>query len=307
MLKAETIHHATANTDELCRNTRIGAKYQIKRMIHQSELSIVYKARETDTGETKLIKEFFPRSLAKRGQDRSSVIVRKLQGEAFAELKLLFECEAAALKELNHPGIIAYSDYIEMNGTAYIVMEYCKGITLEQYIKQSEDNVSPVKIAAILRTVVDALAHVHERGFLHRDIKPANIMVEPATGATKLIDFGSAIPSGSLDKQAILTSTGYSPLEFYSETSRQGVASDIYSLAATVYFAYAGQAPVDVKRRLFEDELTMLRSRNRQAGFFLSRIVHWGLRMSPKQRCGSLRWFEAGLRWEGLTGGWRKG
>ncbi|GGG82777.1 serine/threonine protein kinase [Paenibacillus radicis (ex Gao et al. 2016)] len=304
-MKAETINTSLMDMDELGRNTRIGNKYQIKRTIHQSELSIVYKARETDTGETKLIKEFFPRRLAVRGDNRTSVMTRKLHAEAFEELRLLFEREAAILKALNHPGVIAYSDYIEMNGTAYIVMEYCRGITLEQYIKQSE--VSQAEIAVILRAVVDALAHVHERGFLHRDIKPANIMLEPNTGVTKLIDFGSAIPSGSLNKQAILTSTGYSPLEFYSETSRQGVTSDIYSLAATVYFTYTGQAPVDVKRRLFEDELQSLRTQNRRAGFVLSQLIHWGLRMSPEKRCSSLRWIEAGLRWESMTGSWKKG
>ncbi|MFF2093624.1 serine/threonine-protein kinase [Paenibacillus sp. NPDC058174] len=274
-------------------------------MIHQSELSIVYKARETGTGETKLIKEFFPRRMAARGENRTAVVTRKLHVEAFEELKLSFEREAEVLKALSHPGIIAFSDYIEMNGTAYIVMEYCKGITLEQYIKQSQG--SPAEIAAILRAVVDALAHVHERGFLHRDIKPANIMVEPGGGAVKLIDFGSAISCGSLNKQVIMTSTGYSPLEFYSETSRQDAVSDIYSLSATIYFAYAGQAPVDVKKRLFEDELQLLRTQNPRAGLILSQLIHWGLRMPLEKRCSSLRWIEAGLRWESMTGSRRKG
>ncbi|MFX3633312.1 MAG: serine/threonine protein kinase [Candidatus Pristimantibacillus sp.] len=304
MKPAATINTVMAK-DGLSRNTRIGDKYQLKQIVHQSELSIVYRARQTDTGETKLIKEFFPRMMAKRGEDKATVIIRSTYFEQCEVLRNAFEREASVLKELDHPSIVAFTDYIEWNGTAYIVTEYCKGITLDQYIKQSKDAPSQAEVASIMGAVVDALTHVHEQGFIHRDVKPANIMFD-AAGGTKLIDFGSAIRYGSTEKQSILTSNGYSPLEFYSESSRQSPSSDIYSLAATIYYAFAGKAPTDVKQRLFEDKVEALRTQNRQISFLLSRLIHWGLTMSPEKRCSSLRWFEAGLRWERLKGSMRR-
>lgn len=144
--------------DGLSRNTRIGDKYRLKQIVHQSELSIVYRARQTDTGETKLIKEFFPRMMAKYGDDRATVIIRSTYLGRCEELRKAFEREASVLRELDHPSIVAFTDCIEWHGTAYIVTEYLKGITLDQCIKQSKDDPSKAEIASIMGCRSDRIA-----------------------------------------------------------------------------------------------------------------------------------------------------
>ncbi|WP_341281541.1 hypothetical protein [Paenibacillus sp. FSL H8-0537] len=74
------------------------------------------------------------------------------------------------------------------------------------------------------------------------------------------------------------------------ETSRQEPVSDIYSLAATLYSIFAGNAPLDVRQRLFEDNFAAVRSYNhRRISAPFEKLIQWGLAMSPEERCGSLR------------------
>ncbi|ANY65243.1 hypothetical protein BBD42_01185 [Paenibacillus sp. BIHB 4019] len=294
-------------TEALIRNTRIGDVYQVKQAIHQSELSIVYKARQTETGELKLIKEFFPQQLARRKADHLTVGCGPAFAEKFRELLCVFAQEAIILKKLSHPQIVGYTDYIEANGTAYLVTEFCRGLTLEHYLQQEDVTRAQPELLSIAGGVVGALKYVHDQGIIHRDVKPGNIMIDEG-GGVKLIDFGSAIPYGNPGKQLIFTSSGYSPLEFYSETSRQEPVSDIYSLAATLYYIFAGKAPLDVRQRLFEDNLAAVRSYNhRRISAPFDKLIHWGLAMSPEKRCRSLGWFAMALRWESLlTAGKRR-
>ena len=96
----------------------------------------------------------------------------------------------------------------------------------------------------------DALEHAHARGVVHRDVKPQNVMVvaEPAAGAgfAKLADFGVAhVASGDP-----LTHTGdvIGTLAYMAPEQAEGgpvtPASDVYSLALTLYEAWTGTNPV---------------------------------------------------------------
>lgn len=284
----------------LKKGTILQGVYRIKKAIATSELSNVYVVYQMRAKKTRILKEFFPRSLAMRDLDHRSVICRTPSAKGrFATLLESFWQEAAILQELHHEHIASYVDHFAENGTAYLVIELCKGKTLDQYMQKQQE----LEVGSFLRTIVlpliSGLDYLHKQGIIHRDIKPQNIIVTDE-GKPMLIDFGSAVRIDTHEPRQIVTTEGYSPLEFYSGKSRQGVFSDVYSLSATLYFCLTGQRPADVAARVIEDRLPSVRELNAAVPRLLSNVISWGMAVEAKKRCPSLRVLEAAVRAEHL-------
>lgn len=292
----------------LQRNVILNDTYQVRQVLASSELAIVYAGRDKNTGAKIAIKEFFPQRLASRQSDKRGVYCSSRGfGGQYQELLASFLVEGELLSGLSHPHIITYIDHFEENDTGYLITEYCSGITLNEYLHENDHALDPAFIQGTLLPLVDTLDYIHKQGILHRDVKPSNIMIME-DGTPKLLDFGSAArwPMQSGDKQAIFTSSGYSPLEFYSEKSSQGPMSDIYSLSALLHYWTCGQPPLDVKKRLFQDELPSVRSHNTYVNPWLARVIHWGLTIRSEKRCASLAWVRRSLRVQALMWKLRK-
>ena len=88
------------------------------------------------------------------------------------------------------PAIVHVFDFLEANGTAYIVMELATGETLGARL-QRQKRLSAAEVERILRALLGGLEKVHAASFIHRDIKPDNILLDDE-GQPTLIDFGAA-------------------------------------------------------------------------------------------------------------------
>jgi len=125
-----------------------------------------------------------------------------------------FVAEGRTLASLQDASaIVRVFDFLEANGTAYIVMQLLHGETLESRLKRNGP-LKPAEIDRILWPLLDGLEQVHNAGFLHRDIKPANILLDDAGNPT-LIDFGAsraAMAGRSTALTAIFT-PGYAAAE----------------------------------------------------------------------------------------------
>src|SRR5947207_6192778 len=132
----------------------------------------------------------------------------------------------------------------EEAGRPYIVMELMPGTTLGELVSH-KGPLAPADAVAKILDVIDGLRAAHRLGVVHRDVKPSNCFLE-ADGRVKIGDFGL---SKSLVSDARLTRTGTflgtplfaSPEQIKSE--KVDAQSDVYSVAATLYFLLAGKAP----------------------------------------------------------------
>ena len=156
--------------------------------------------------------------------------------------------EARAAARLNHPGIVGLYELAADDDDLYLVSELVRGRTLADL--ERERALSDRDVARIGAALCEALEHAHARGVIHRDVKPQNVMVvaEPAAGAgfAKLTDFGVAHVANA-DR---VTRTGdvVGTLEYMAPEQAEGreatPASDVYSLALTLYEAWTGANPV---------------------------------------------------------------
>ncbi|WP_234405012.1 serine/threonine-protein kinase [Paenibacillus bouchesdurhonensis] len=275
--------------------------YRVRSKISASELAIVYAGRCEKQEIKCVIKEFYPKSLVRRGKDGSSV--RRLSGmpdDKYEALRDAFINEGELLKACEHPGIVRCIDQFEQNDTVYIVMEFIEGVTLAEMIGGRPDKIEPGFLYKTMLPLIETLEHLHKQGIIHRDLKPGNIMID-RQGNAKLLDFGSAVRFDGSGGHPILTTAGYSPLELYSEQSRQGPVSDIYSLAAVLFYCCRGTAPTDVRKRLFDDRLEPIHAGLKRRWPFLSRAIRRGLIVAPDKRCTSLKWFKAAITMEYVT------
>jgi len=264
-------------------------RYEIVSVLGQGGFGITYRARDVQLGREVAIKEYLPSALAFR-QDGATVLPRTTRlADDFGWGRERFVSEGQTLATLHRtPAIVHVFDFLEANGTAYIVMELLSGETLEDRLARS-GKVGPEDIDRILWPLLDGLEQVHNAGFLHRDIKPANILLD-AAGNPTLIDFGAsrAAMAGRTAVMTAIFTPGYAAAEQMT-SAKQGPPADIYGLSATLYHAITGKVPPGAFDRMLDDTYQPL-AKLRPAGFASGLLtgIDAGLAVAARDRPQSI-------------------
>lgn len=219
----------------LAPNTLLQNRYLIIRSIGHGGMGAVYLARDQRLGHTVALKETF-----------------------FTEerMRRAFEREARLLAHLRHPALPKVTDHFEEDGGQFIVMEFISGDDLEMLLAQRGEPFPIDQVLAWADELLKALDYLHSQDppILHRDIKPANLKLTPQ-GEIILLDFGLA--KGTAGQTAsVMTSRSvfgftpnFAPLEQIQGTGT-GPRSDLYALAATIYYLMTGAIPADALTRI---------------------------------------------------------
>ena len=227
--------------------------YELLSVLGHGGFGITYYAKDTTLGREVAVKEYLPTTLALR-ENGSTVVPRSTQfAEDFIWGRERFLEEARILATLEGaPAVVRVYDFLEANGTAYMIMGLARGDTLEQRLKR-DGKMSPEIIQRMLDRLLDGLDAVHKTGFLHRDVKPANIILNAKNNPT-LIDFGAS-RSSMADRTAAMTAI-FTPRYAAAEqltSDKQGPWTDIYGLSATLYHAITGKPPPSSLERALND------------------------------------------------------
>lgn len=216
-----------------------------------------------------------------------------------AELRARFKKEAELLCSLDHPGIVKFLNYVETPQGVFLIMEYVKGITLEDYIKHKNGLIVEKNAYPMLREILDAFEYAHSKGIVHQDIKPSNIIIQD-DGHIKIMDFGIArIVSEAQQSGAVMGTPEYmSPEQIFGKTV--DARSDIYSLGVLIHNMLTGKAPYDstklteqeIKRRVVKDELPRMVDYYPYISEKIQKVVDKATRKDPEARyrdCGEMQ------------------
>ncbi|MHC1721271.1 MAG: Stk1 family PASTA domain-containing Ser/Thr kinase [Clostridiaceae bacterium] len=207
----------------------LGNRYELIEKIGEGGMSIVYK------GKCQILNRYVSVKILKKEYSSDPDFLKK------------FKREATAVASLSDNNIVNIYDVGSEGDINYIVMEYVKGQTLKQIIKQ-QGKLSTDEALKIGIQIGKALEHAHKNNIIHRDIKPHNVLVT-SDGVLKVTDFGIAKSSDSAtitNASKVMGSAHY----FSPEQAKGNVVdcrTDIYSLGIVLYELVTGRVPFDAE------------------------------------------------------------
>ncbi|WP_018607288.1 serine/threonine-protein kinase [Uliginosibacterium gangwonense] len=235
--------------------TRLG-EFEIIGLIGEGGFGIVYLAQDHSLQRRVALKEYMPASLASRGANAAVVVRSERHQETFEIGRRSFVNEARLLAQFDHPALVKVYRFWESNGTAYMVMPYYDGRTLGEVLSALTAPPEEAWIRKILAPIIDALELIHRDNCFHRDIAPDNIILLPGDRPV-LLDFGAArrVIGDMTQALTVILKPGYAPIEQYAEMPgmKQGPWTDVYALAAVVYFMIARKLPPPSVSRIVQD------------------------------------------------------
>lgn len=287
-----SIRQNTENT--LPEGTILAGKYLVGRKLGQGGFGITYLGFDLALTVKVAIKEYFPAGVGMRAADSIRVApVSSLQEQdGFQKGCQEFQTEARTLAQFNSPNIIHVRDYFRENGTAYIVMDFVEGNSLTKEVMLCGGRMPWERVLDLFKPLILELEKLHEEHLIHRDIKPDNIyLTKDKKGRQErliLLDFGSArrFVSEQITKTySALVTPGYAPMEQYSQKSRQGPYTDVYSLCATMYALITGQIPASATDVMMGiDSLRSIRSMGIEIPDGIEKAILHGLEMKSENR-----------------------
>ncbi|KRE23017.1 protein kinase [Agromyces sp. Soil535] len=227
----------------------VAARFELGELLGVGGTASVFEATDLETGSQVAVKLLHPH--LSDGPERLDA----------------FFTEARALERLRHPGVVSLIGFgvHDAGGLeqAWIAFDLLRGRSLSNAVRV-DGPLDPAEALAVAVGVLDALGAAHAAGVVHRDISPANVMLvgdEPGVGAesVRLVDFGLADETGrsAVGTDALLIGDGHTvgavaSVHFAAPEQLRGAAvteaSDLYAVAATLYFALTGSPPFPRER-----------------------------------------------------------
>jgi len=259
--------------------------YCIEKQLSQGGFSIVYLAH--DERELPVaIKEYLPGRLVQRSGEDPAPVVDSAHQAAFDQGMMSFFEEGRMLAALDHPNVVRVIDFFRANGTAYLVMRYERGRTLQSHIQTHPGELGESFIRDVFVRLLNGLREVHMHKLLHLDIKPANIYLR-RDGHPVLLDFGATrqgLGAGDLALVPVHT-PGFAAPEQMGSGEARGPWTDIYAVGATLYSCLAKGAPQSADLRLAKDELEPALQRwNRHYSPQLLELIDWCVKLRIGER-----------------------
>ncbi|TFI53019.1 serine/threonine protein kinase [Mastigocladus laminosus UU774] len=196
--------------------------------------------------------------LAQDIRDNQNVVIKitkkELQNQDNFEEN--FVKEAIYLAICKHTHIVQYKNIFKTHKDWCLVMEYIEGEDLYSWVRKN-GYLSETDALLYIRQIGNALILIHEHGLLHRDVKPKNIIRTTDGSKAILIDFGIArwFDSNRVEQHTPFLTEKFAPIEQYIERYKRGAFTDVYALAATLYYLLTGIEPISSLSRREGDEL----------------------------------------------------
>ncbi len=214
--------------------TVVAERYQIQALLGRGGMGAVYRAEHVH------MKKLVALKVLHRGMSANPEVVAR------------FEREAVAAGRLQHPGIVAATDFGNLgDGSFYLALEFVDGNSLTE-VMADNGPMDEERALGIAYQMTGALSAAHSEGIVHRDLKPDNVMLartEDQEDFVKVLDFGIAKMRIEEEAQQGLTRAGlvFGTPEYMSPEQAMGhdadSRSDVYAVGMILYEMIAGRSP----------------------------------------------------------------
>jgi len=253
---------------------QVDSRYSIAGELGRGGMAVVYRATDTLLGRD---------------------VALKYLSEQFntnEKVQEMFQREARAVAQLNHPNIVTIHDFGNLGGRTFIAMEYVEGLTVRQMCEEKKALSVRVSLRIILQ-LLSALEAAHARKIVHRDIKLSNMMRAP-DGRVKLMDFGLAKSFEADSKASMVAGTpGYMAPEQLSGDEIDHRA-DLFAVGVSLYEMLAGRQPFKGILRNAPPKPVSAYAPN--VPYLLDRVIQKSMIFDLKRRYQSAAAFAAPLR-----------
>lgn len=224
------------------------------------------------------------------------VAVKCINKKNLAKSQTLLGKEIKILKELKHENIVALYDFQEMASCVYLVMEYCNGGDLADYL-HSKGTLSEDTIRLFLHQIAGAMKVLQSKGIIHRDLKPQNILLShsggrkssPGNTCIKIADFGFA---RYLQTNMMAATLCGSPMYMAPEvimSQSYDAKADLWSIGTIVFQCLTGKAPFQASspqdlRLFYEKNKNLTPNIPRETSTHLRHLLSGLLKRNHKDR-----------------------
>lgn len=205
---------------------------------------------------------------ARRKSDGKNVALKTLLAQVAVKptARAQFQREIDVTKQLRHPNIVEFYDHGSSGTGFFFTLEFCAGGSVADLMSQRGSVLSLSEALTIIMQSLEGLAfaHLHEKVFVHRDLKPQNILLTATNGGiAKIADFGLAKSfqtaglSGMTATGAFAGTFPFMPREQLTNFKRIKPVSDVWSIAATLFFMLTGDIPYKFEQGKSPTEVIM--------------------------------------------------
>ncbi len=265
--------------------------FQIEQALTASAFAVTYLVSDPALGTRFVLKECFPAEIARRGEDNVVYPANDALREQLEQSKRTFQDESRLAASVQSPHVARVLRYFEANGTAYCLMAWEPGRTLEKALRE-QGTLPEAQLRKLFTDLLDVLTLLHEKGVRHLALSPENLYLTDR-GEIVVLDFRAAalhLAGAALALQP----TPYTAPE--SLEPDPGPEADFYSLAAVLFECATGQVPISAADRRNKvangqpDPLPAVASHDRESTLGgLSDTIDLGLRLNPQDRPSNAR------------------
>ena len=255
----------------------LASRYEILETVGKGGMGVVYRARDRQLDDIVALKTLRPEVLA----NDPGLLER-------------FKQELKVARRITHKNVLRTYDFGDEAGTPYISMEYVEGVTLKELV--SSRGALPISVGLrVAKEMCHGLEAAHHQGVIHRDIKSQNMMIIPASGELKIMDFGIArradvsAEDGLTVAGMVLGTPDYMPPE-QAQGRPADFRSDIYSLGIVLFETFTGRLPfrgtsiIGTLAKHINEPAPSLRTSNAAVPVLLDAIVLRCLQKDPAAR-----------------------
>lgn len=268
--------------------TLLNIRYSVARNLSTNGESTIYLGYDTKDGRSFFIREFLPIGLFDREENETRLMVDSSHRVDYTLALYDFINYFRLLRTLpDKSALVGIVDLFEANNTAYVIEKRDEIVTLKEYVARNGEPLDWNTVRPMFASIISLVENMHKLKIGHYAISPLSIFLT-SDGGVKL---GGLATENERKRGTMLKSqlfTGCAAPEQYQEGAVLNEATDVYGIAASLFYALTGNLPPGAKDRVTDSKLLVKRDTVKRIPDYVVAALADGLKYEQENRIDTL-------------------